>query len=194
MRIFDTEDGIACYYKPGVDRAIDFSHKIYRTMKHIVRRGRVICFLCIGSDKLVVDSLGPLVGSKLVSLFNSDLQVFGTLEHPVHATNLAQVIDEIYEEFDDPCIIAIDAAIGKLQEFDGCVKFMTAPIQPGTAYREDLPPIGDVSICGVSAGDAADLMSNRSVRLYDVMMQADFIAESVFHAYQQMIKRAMKIA
>ena len=44
--------------------------------------------LCIGSDRVTGDSLGPMVGSPLEERYKKSIPVFGTLKMPVHALNL----------------------------------------------------------------------------------------------------------
>ena len=52
-----------------------------------------IVFVCIGSDRVTGDSLGPLIGYKLnKSPFASRFIIYGTLEYPVHALNLDETI------------------------------------------------------------------------------------------------------
>ncbi|MFR3322802.1 MAG: DUF1256 domain-containing protein [Lachnospiraceae bacterium] len=50
--------------------------------------------LCIGTDRLIGDSLGPLTGS-LLQRAHCPLPVYGTLAQPVHALNLADFLAEI---------------------------------------------------------------------------------------------------
>ena len=44
--------------------------------------------LCIGTDRVIGDALGPVVGELLVSAFNAPFFVYGTLASPVTALNL----------------------------------------------------------------------------------------------------------
>ena len=46
--------------------------------------------LCIGSDRVTGDSLGPMVGSALEERYKKSIPVFGTLKMPVHALNLEE--------------------------------------------------------------------------------------------------------
>ncbi|KUK35974.1 MAG: Putative sporulation protein, partial [Thermacetogenium phaeum] len=51
---------------------------------------RPVVLLGIGTDRSTGDSLGPLVGSRVNELAPGLLPVFGTLDDPVHAVNLAE--------------------------------------------------------------------------------------------------------
>ena len=51
-------------------------------------RKRPAVILCIGTDRSTGDALGPLIGTHLSRLNLPQLHVYGTLDEPVHATNL----------------------------------------------------------------------------------------------------------
>ncbi|NSJ87437.1 DUF1256 domain-containing protein [Blautia hansenii] len=48
-----------------------------------------LVILCIGSDRITGDSLGPLVGHSLSRFSLPHARVYGTLDRPVHALNLS---------------------------------------------------------------------------------------------------------
>ena len=52
-----------------------------------------VVFLCIGSDRITGDSLGPLIGHKLSKEHLSRCSIYGTLDQPVHALNLAEITE-----------------------------------------------------------------------------------------------------
>ncbi|MGQ0452983.1 DUF1256 domain-containing protein, partial [Bacillus sp. SS-TM] len=54
-----------------------------------------LILVCIGTDRSTGDALGPLVGTKLEQIDIQNLQVFGTLDEPVHALNLEDKIQNI---------------------------------------------------------------------------------------------------
>ena len=76
--------------------------------------------LCIGSDRVTGDSLGPMVGSALEERYKKSIPVFGTLKMPVHALNLEETIDAIHLHFPDHPLIAVDASFGT-KEHLGCI-------------------------------------------------------------------------
>ena len=51
---------------------------------------RPIVFVCIGTDRSTGDSLGPLIGTLLVEKNIHPFHVYGSLENPIHALNLAE--------------------------------------------------------------------------------------------------------
>lgn len=83
--------------------------KIGRSIYEQIKDKENIVILCIGTNKINGDSLGPTVGTFLEE--NNISNVYGTLENPVDATNLKEKINEIKSQYDNPYIIAIDAAV-----------------------------------------------------------------------------------
>ena len=132
-------------------------------------------FLCIGSDRATGDSLGPLIGYKLEQHPNQSYFVYGTLEHPVHAKNLATVVEEIHSRHKHPYIIAIDASLGK-QAHIGYYTLGIGSLKPGAGVGKDLISVGDVFITGiVNLSGLLDRMLLQTTRLHTVMSLADRI-------------------
>lgn len=144
-----------------------------------------IIILCIGTDRVTGDSLGPLVGHQLKTSVEQFI-VYGNLEHPVHAINLIDTLDEIYETYDNPYIIAIDASLGT-RDHIGYVTLRQGPLKPGQGIAKDLPAIGDISITGIvnlSGRPGAFLLQN--TRLYTVMQLVECIALGVQRAEESL--------
>lgn len=70
-----------------------------------------LVFLCIGTDKVIGDSFGPCVGEELLKKTKNypNIQVFGSLQRPVHYQNIEEVLKQIDQE--TSYTIAIDAAL-----------------------------------------------------------------------------------
>jgi len=143
-------------------------------------------FLCIGTDRATGDSLGPLVGHKLggVKRRFEGVHIYGDLESPVHAKNIAQIIRIIYNNHCDPFIVAVDACLGR-REHVGYVSLGPGGVLPGAGAGKLLPPVGDVFIMGVvnlcGAGEA-DALQN--TRLGLVMRMADTVADGIARALE----------
>lgn len=103
-------------------------------------------FLCIGSDRYTGDALGPLVGTYLEE--HSDAIIYGSLEYPVHAGNLEEVIHNINQQYYYPVVIAIDACLGKSNEI-GNIEIWEGGLHAGIAVGNRLPYVGHISIVGV---------------------------------------------
>ncbi len=107
-----------------------------------------LVILCIGSDRSTGDALGPLVGSMLTPLQRADAAVYGTLENPVHALNLEQVLVSIRAEHHRQAILAIDSSLGAKHHV-GCLQLGLGSLRPGAAVQKKLPAVGDLFITGI---------------------------------------------
>ncbi|MEY8000739.1 spore protease YyaC [Clostridium sp. Mt-5] len=148
----------------------------------IMRSGKTIIILCIGTDRSTGDSLGPIVGDKLKFLIRNKVELYGNLQYPVHAKNIADVINEIHSKYNNPFIIAIDACLGAIQNV-GKIIIETKPLHPGSAMNKSLPQVGDLSITGiVNICGAMEFMVLQNTRLFTVMQLADTISRGVYHS------------
>ena len=106
-------------------------------------------FVCIGSDLVLGDSLGPLVGTFLkIKELNS--YVYGTLNSPITAKEVGYAATYLKRMHENAIIISIDAAVGEENDV-GLVKVVNRGLKPGLGVNKDLMTIGDVSIIGVVA-------------------------------------------
>lgn len=161
-----------------------FANLVYKYLLDLYDSNKDLIILCIGTDRSTGDSLGPLVGHKLVPLLKNNyrVKIFGTLDNPIHAQNLESTINTINEDFKNPFIIAVDSSLGR-QDKVGCLSIKNIPLRPGAGVNKDLPPIGDISITGiVNIGGLMELMVLQSTRLSLVMNMADIISKCIYLA------------
>lgn len=138
-----------------------------------------VLFLCIGSDRLTGDSLGPLIGHGLSLCRLPDLPIVGTLQHPVHAENLQVTLEQIRQTYPSHLVIAIDAALDK-DTTVGQIFLHDYPLFPGAGVHKTLPAAGQISITGVVAPLAPHAINQLSeIHLSLVMRMADCIIEGL---------------
>ena len=153
------------------------SHALYSSQ--IPSQAKQVVIVCIGTDRITGDSLGPLVGSYLTSLDCFRVKVYGTLEHPVHAVNLREVIKSVESKHRNLDILAIDACLGKTEQI-GNILVKRGPVRPGAALQKDLPAVGHVHIKGVvNASGSMEFLTLQSTRLYDVMKMSEVIGKGI---------------
>jgi len=141
-----------------------------------------IVILCIGSDRATGDCLGPLVGDYLKNELPR-IAVYGTLECPVHALNLESTVETIYEHYNNPFIIAIDASLG-IPEHIGYATLSNNPLIPGKGVNKKLPAIGNLSITGiVNVAGFPNSILLQSTRLHIVMTLANCIGSAICYCY-----------
>ncbi|MGE5557801.1 MAG: spore protease YyaC [Bacillota bacterium] len=138
-----------------------------------------LVILCIGTDRSTGDCLGPLIGAKFSDTPLSAVDVYGTLDDPVHAVNLREVMNRIQAKHNKPFILAIDACLGR-SESVGYISIKNGPLQPGTGVNKNLPDVGDIHIVGVvNVGGFMEYMVLQNTRLSLVVKMADIIFASL---------------
>ncbi|MBP7330756.1 MAG: hypothetical protein BWY65_01885 [Firmicutes bacterium ADurb.Bin373] len=148
-----------------------------RLKKHDYESPRIL--LCIGTDRSTGDCLGPLVGSKIDQLKQDYFEVYGTLNNPVHASNLKDTLEKIYTRYQNPLIIAIDACLGRIENV-GCINLADGSLHPGAGVNKHLPPVGQIHITGiVNVGGFMEYMVLQNTRLNIVMGLADIIVKGL---------------
>lgn len=137
--------------------------------------------ICIGTDRCIGDSLGPLVGT-LLKERNCRFPVFGTLDNPIHAVNLKKHMTYINEHYPSYKQLAVDACLGKV-ELIGNIHVKQGPIFPGKGVGKKLPSVGHSSIIGiVDKYHNDDCFSIHTVRLSLVRNMAMTIVDAILEA------------
>lgn len=162
----------------------DAFYKIVRAIRaHLpASRNRSLVVVCIGTDRSTGDALGPLVGMQLARRSIPKISIYGTLEHPVHAVNLNETLDQIYDSHINPFLIAVDACLGKQQNV-GNISVSEGPVLPGAGVNKHLPPVGDINITGVvNVAGFMEYSVLQNTRLSIVMNMSETISRCLFHA------------
>lgn len=141
-------------------------------------------FLCIGSDRHILDCFGPLTGT-MIKEKNPDVLVFGTLDKPINARNLSPEIVAVKRKFGGRIAIAIDASAGNAEEL-GIIKVRQGPLLPGKAMAKGLPAIGDYSIIGMMGirVDRRNLRTLHEGSINHVYQMAKMLSDAIA-AWQQ---------
>ncbi|NLW18040.1 MAG: spore protease YyaC [Firmicutes bacterium] len=141
--------------------------------------GDDLVVLCIGTDRCTGDALGPLIGTRLINSGLDHVYVYGTLENPVHATNLRETLEKLQVRHKQSLVIAVDACLGRIDSV-GNIMIGKGPLKPGAGVSKDLPAVGDLFITGiVNVGGFMDYLVLQNTRLYLITRLADVIAEGL---------------
>lgn len=133
--------------------------------------------LCIGTDLVVGDAFGPLVGDILTRRFNLPAFVYGTLALPVTAVTLPSVVDFIEARHEGQKIIAVDSGLGAARDV-GRISARRGGVKPGLATGKKLPEIGDFSVIA-TVGVLGESNALSSVRLGFVSALAEVAASAI---------------
>lgn len=111
--------------------------------------------ICIGTDKVKFDNIGPLIGSILSYELEHDMKhlkkyihVVGKIKNTCNATNLIAKNHLVRQLYPDSFVIGIDACVTDSQYNDlyGTILYKERGISPGLGVNKNLPKIGDASL------------------------------------------------
>lgn len=134
--------------------------------------------VCVGTDRVVGDSIGPLVGTMLKErgVLDSIIGVYGDLSTPVHANNIKDILKIVDTKYP---VIAIDSSLGSKVDY---ISIINNPLDPGIGVGNSCPKVGTISITGIVLTpyqlDLDDSAPNH-VRLLKVYKMASIISSSI---------------
>lgn len=157
----------------------EIAYLLKKCIRHHPVGWKEIVFLCIGSDRMTGDCLGPYIGQQLSSYAGQGIYVYGTLNEPVHALNLKKISSAIEASHPSALVIAIDASLGQKKHL-GYVTIGNGALYPGAGVRKELPPVGDIHITGiVNIGGMLEQFTLQTTRLSTVISLADTITKGI---------------
>ncbi len=135
-------------------------------------------FVCIGSDLVLGDSLGPLVGTFLRKR-NIRSYIYGTLNYPITAKEVSYARTYLKQAHPKSVTIAIDAAIGNPDDV-GIIRVLNKGLKPGLGVDKNLGVVGDMSIIGVVASKSLQNYNLfNATRLNLIYKMANQIADGI---------------
>ena len=125
------------------------SSGIEKAINEINKQNKPLLILCIGSDLIVGDSLGPLIGT-LLTKKNIPAFVYGSLSNPITAKEVNYAKTYLSSMHPKSMVVAVDAAVGDTDDV-GTIRVLEKGIKPGLGVNKNLKSIGDCSIIGIVA-------------------------------------------
>lgn len=166
---------------PDTSDSLETLH-LKKLIKAFPDRPKTPVILCVGTDRIIGDCLGPLVGTALERSAGGRLPVYGTLRAPVHALNLPETISRIKKKHPDRIIIAVDASLGDFRQI-GSVFIRPGRLRPGSGVFKNLPEIGDITITGIANSESSrPYLDLQTARLSTVSAMADTISCCILSA------------
>ena len=144
-------------------------------------------FICIGSDLVLGDSLGPLVGTFLRNK-NIPNYIYGTLKAPITAKEVDYAGKLIENTHKNSICIAIDAAVGEVGDI-GLIRVVDRGLKPGLGVNKNLNLIGDISIIAVVAEKS---LKNESLLNLTRLNHVYKMAEEISNGIEQHLKTLAK--
>lgn len=159
---------------------IDIIESMVEILKKEIDENTII--VCIGTDRCIGDSVGPIIGSILKNSIKNT--VYGTIDEPIHALNIFEYVEMINKKHKDKKILCIDAAVGKNENI-GKILIENKPMMPGKGVGKKLPSIGNISIKPIVTNYKKDTHNNlHNVRLSYVIKISKIITQSIKEAIE----------
>jgi putative sporulation protein YyaC len=122
------------------------------------------------------------VGTFLEKASPDHIHIYGTLDNPVHAMNLADTVTLVQETHPKSIVIAIDACLGQSKSV-GLIQVGLGPIKPGAGVNKNLPEVGQVHVTGiVNVSGFMEYFVLQNTRLNIVMNMAETISSGILSA------------
>ena len=134
--------------------------------------------LCIGSNKIILDCLGPLVGTLLKDKTN--LNIIGDLSNPITAKNLHTIISSI----ENKTVIVIDCCIGQTISDTNIISIYKNKALPGGLHKNK-HSIGNYKILACVDHLSNPLIYNNSTSLSHVYNLATTITNIIINALEE---------
>lgn len=147
-----------------------------------------VVLVCVGTDRSTGDAFGPIVGSKLSNAYG--VKVYGSLDEPVHAVNLASTLESIHAQHrKPPFVLAIDACLGKFDHV-GHIIVEEGPLRPGAGVKKTLPEFGDFTLTGVvNVCGFMEYFVLQNTRLGIVMRMTDIVVQALKNSLHRLQMR-----
>lgn len=141
-------------------------------------KGRKFIVACIGTDAVIGDSLGPMVGSFLSEAIKGRTFVYGSFANPITAKEIEPLKKFLLKAHPLDKVLAIDAAVGKSEEV-GTIKISEGALKPGLGVSKSLSAVGDANLIGVVTEKRSGQTDLGFVRMARIWKIATVISEGI---------------
>jgi putative sporulation protein YyaC len=151
-----------------------------------------IVIVNIGTDKVIGDSVAPLLGTFLKN-YSLNWSVYGTLDDPIHAVNLNEKLKIIHKTHPNAFIIGIDACLGNKKDIVP-ISLRESPVRPGKGVGKDLTEVGDISILArVEEADSETPLTQMPIRLNLIYNMAKQIEQELLKIHNKLYNHKIAV-
>lgn len=156
---------------------------------NINKQFSTILILCIGTNKVVGDSIGPMVGESLLELlkYKPNVKIYGSMKEPLSFANTKQVLKEILIKYKQPFIITIDAALGKEEMIERII-VGRGNIKIGASLGRDASCNSHINIKAVVGKYKNDKMENFNTLINTDLKMVKKMADTITYGINQTIQ------
>lgn len=140
---------------------IEYKRFVWELSNLLYEKKEKLIFLCIGTSKIIGDSVGPLVGSILQKKINTKnkILVVGDCVNNFGYKNIDKKIDFIKRISENNFVIVIDSALDKLETI-GKIFVQRRGLEYGACLKKRNEIIGNICIKAVVGKDFKNRIKN----------------------------------
>lgn len=155
-----------------------------------------IVFLCIGTNKVVGDMIGPMVGEKLGKAIQyqeigkciqKDVVVYGNMKQTLNLKNAEKMMNEIKYRYYNPFLITIDTALGKKETIEK-IFISTGEIEIGKALKRGIKCYSHINIKGVIGKYSKKIEDNLNTLKNANVESVERMSEIIYDGIKDVIK------
>ena len=152
--------------------------------EYILSQDKLPIVVCIGCDRVVGDSLAPIVGDILKNKYNLPTYVYGDLKCNITAQETNDIVSKVKMWHPDTPVVIVDATLGKQEEV-GIIKYYKGGCYPAAVYGNNKAKIGDYCILGVVNEDNSTKQSFMfGIKMQTITELANVISMGVATAFR----------
>lgn len=193
MRINTLEDKTKLQMKMEYNR---FKNKLKQQLEKfdIEKDFSDTVFLCIGTNKLIGDMIGPMVGERLrgeLGKYNNKIGIYGNMYETFNLKNANKIIKNIKEKHPKPFIITIDTALSK-ENITNKIVVTNGNIEIGKAIGKGMEIDSHINIKGI-VGIYNDVLKKnietlKNVRIESVVYISTIITKGIIETIKIVTK------
>lgn len=129
----------------------EFVREFTKKVNNVKKQYSNYIFVCIGTEKIVGDSFGPMVGGNLKHLSfdnNMKIEVIGSKENIINYNNIDKKLKEVSRKYQNSCTVLIDSALSKKENI-GKIVVTNKNMQIGSALNKNKYINADISVKAV---------------------------------------------
>lgn len=161
--------------------------RIYKILKKEINKNsdKQLVIWCIGTKKVIGDSLGPYVGEKLIrNNKNNNIVIKGSLSNQINYLNIEQEIKKLNKKYSYIYSVVVDSCLYTKNSIGELIISKNNVIL-GSALKKSNYIIGDISIKGIVGEDYKSPLENiKSLE----KVPKDIIKEMSFKISNQILK------
>ena len=149
-----------------------------------------LIFLCVGTDKIIGDAIGPIVGTKLEKELEKDntnykaknINIYGKIGDTLNFKNARGLIQFMEKQYKNPFIVTIDAALSERDNI-GEIIINEGKIELGNSLGKGIEWNSNINIKGVVGNYSSNPQKNmetlKNVQLHSAIAMSQNIYQGI---------------